>query len=355
MPRHSLPPCSFSRGPHRLALTTARLLQALAVSGLCVVLAGCGAFIEEKRRPVKPHPLGETYGQMYDEAEHEKCRNRERGDGRCQRFLLRRNENPEIWPYRDVPPLKWPEAPKESVYREGMTPVEYWRALCKAEAGEFIYRTVEVEGVYQVRPRKHETDYAMADRYIVEDPYGNTLGEEEAYIAFTYLAPKDRWTRELPGYSYLESGWHPGVARPAFNGDGSLREKPSPGRRFQRYYGFDQRRFDTMRMVWVESIVSTIGFTWRGIRRPMDRELGIAGGELAVVDLKTNQLLGLRRGFILGGQLPDGGVSWGGGNVCPDYMSVEGPGKILRRNKHHDFGLWFLTKVAKPSGKAYSE
>lgn len=293
---------------------------------------------------------------MYDEAAYERCHSKDRWDGSCNRLKLRRNENPEIWPYPDVPPLKWPEAPKESVYREGMTPVEYWRALCKAEAGEFIYRTVEVEGIYEVRPRKHETDYALMDRYVVEDPYGRTDGEEEDELPFHFTSPpKNPWPYALPRYSYIERGWD-GVTRQSRSHLHPTMYQPAPqGVRFQRFHGFDQKTYDTMRLTWTNTLVSTIGFSWRGIRRPMDRELGIAGGELVVVDLRTNEILGVRRGFILGQPLGDGGVGWYGGNVCPDYMSTEGPGKILKKNKYYNFGLWFLTKVAKPSGKVYSE
>jgi hypothetical protein len=39
------------------------------------------------------------------------------------------------------------------------------------------------------------------------------------------------------------------------------------------------------------------GFTWRGIVRPNDRELGISGAELLIVDTKTAEVLGVRRVF----------------------------------------------------------
>jgi len=39
------------------------------------------------------------------------------------------------------------------------------------------------------------------------------------------------------------------------------------------------------------------GFTWRGVKRPHDREMGIAGGELIVLDLQTKEVMGVRRGY----------------------------------------------------------
>lgn len=328
--------------------------RALGVLGLALVtlVAGCGVLGSP---PPKPRTLDDTYGQLYSKEAYDKCVQKSAYDGRCLRYILRRTNNPEFWPYPDVPPMKWPDPPSKPVYREGMTSIEYFAALCKEEAGEFIYRTVKVDGIYQIRPRKRETGYAMEDRYVVEDPYGTTFGEEAPYVPFAYVASKADWTRNLPGYSYFETRRHPEVERPGFDGDGSLLAKEPPGKPYQRYFGMRDKKPRTMQMVWSADLKSLVGFTWRGIRREKDRQLNVAGGELAVVDLRTNEVLGIRRGFILGGRLPNGGVSWYGDLVCPSYLNDGGPGQILSRSKHYDFGLWFLTKVAIPSGAEHEE
>src|SRR2546426_6158112 len=63
----------------------------------------------------------------------------------------------------------------ESGYKPGMTSQEYFDHLCKTEAGEFVYKTVEnVEGIYQMRPRKQATDYELEHLYALEDPYDIT-------------------------------------------------------------------------------------------------------------------------------------------------------------------------------------
>jgi hypothetical protein len=87
---------------------------------------------------------------------------------------IRQQVAPAVFPYSDkVPPPKWPQAPTESGYKPGMRAKEYFEHLCKTEAGEFIYKTVEnVEGIYQMRPREHVTDKMLQDRYFLEDPYG---------------------------------------------------------------------------------------------------------------------------------------------------------------------------------------
>ena len=45
--------------------------------------------------------------------------------------------------------------PTDSGYKPGMTPEKYFNHLCKTEAGEFIYKTVEnVEGIFMMRPTR---------------------------------------------------------------------------------------------------------------------------------------------------------------------------------------------------------
>ena len=62
--------------------------------------------------------------------------------------------------------------PEDSGYKPGMMPEQYFDHLCKTEAGEFIYKTVEhVEGFYLMRPRKRATDYEMEHLYGLEAPY----------------------------------------------------------------------------------------------------------------------------------------------------------------------------------------
>ena len=65
--------------------------------------------------------------------------------------------------------------PADSGYMSGMTPKEYFEHLCKTEAGEFIYKTVEnVEGLYMMRPLERVTDDQLSHLYTLEDPYGAT-------------------------------------------------------------------------------------------------------------------------------------------------------------------------------------
>ncbi len=134
--------------------------------------------------------------------------------------------------------------------------------------------------------------------------------------------------------------------------DPSLFQPVPPGAKYQRFYGYDGD-FKSLKMEYVTELKSRYGFTWREIKRPFDRETGVAGGELAVVDLKTGEILGLRRGFVLGANTAGGPVNWFSPNACPEYALMPGIGQIRKRNKDVDFTSWFVTKVIVPPHQYY--
>ena len=213
--------------------------------------------------------------------------------------------------------------PEDSGYKPGMTPQEYFDHLCKTEAGEFIYKTVEnVEGMYMMRPREHATDYMQEHLYAMEDPYGYTDWEADRPQTIFVNPP---WGL----YSFLEVPLKPSVR--------------VSGAKYQRFSGYVQDRSPMIEEP-VTEIKSRYGYTWRGISRPHDRELGIAGGELIVLDLRLNEVLAVRRGFIHSGGVRNNasGVWWLSAQVCPALR------KDKRSQKDGDFIYWSLSKVLKP-------
>jgi hypothetical protein len=212
----------------------------------------------------------------------------------------------------------------ESSYKAGMTPEEYFDHLCKTEAGEFIYKTVEnVDGLYMMRPRERASDYMQEHLYALEDPYGYTDWEARD-PATVFVDPPWRT------YSYLEV---PSSASTSLKAQGMS---------YRRYSGYVQGK-SPMVEEQVTELKSRYGYTWRGISRPHDREFGIAGGELIVLDLQTKEVLGVRRGFIRTGSVRNlTGVWWLSGQVCP----IVRPDK--RSQKDGDFTYWFLSKVLRP-------
>ena len=70
----------------------------------------------------------------------------------------------------------------------------------------------------------------------------------------------------------------------------------------------------------VPELRSRYGVVWRGINRPFDREMGIAGGETIVLDLKTNEILAISRGFAIVGyeRKASPNFIWGPPLICPN-------------------------------------
>lgn len=233
--------------------------------------------------------------------------------------------------------LKIPNpVPKDSGYKPGMTSKEYFDHLCKAEAGEFIFKIVEnVEGLYIMRPRTEATDWDLEHLYAMEDPYGHTNGETND-LEFLFVGPNRYQFVEMP-LLMRKPSWGKQFLDPSYD------QVPAVTAKHIRYRGHDSKNLKTMVKEYVSTIDSRYGFTWRGVSRPHDRELGIAGGELIVFDLETHEVLGLRRGYARsGGVRNHTGIWWLTSQVCPTYGYRGG------RNKDFDFSYWFVGKVLRP-------
>lgn len=264
--------------------------------------------------PLDPNKR-EYFGEQYSPRKYLECKLKyDDRESSCDIYKLRRAENPEYWPNPDVPKPKWPDAPKESVYKFGMSSKDYFEALCKAEAGEFIYKTVEnVEGVYQVRPLTRNEDQNN-DLFVIEDPYGIDYPSSEM-TARNFLM-RNR-------YRFFETPIQKNMI-----------EKKMPNTVERFFFSSDQK---TMQRQYSELPKSRYGFTWRGIQRPHDRELGIAGGELIVLDLETNEILAIRRGFARLDYIPHTmPQKYWGADSCPRKIPLP----------------LFLIKAAKPNTTA---
>lgn len=276
--------------------------------------------IDESRR--------DWYGEFYDPKKYHECRGRvQAADTQCEYLRLRREAAPEFWPYPNVAKPQLPDAPSTPVYRWWMSARQYFDALCKAEAGEFIYRTVDnVEGVYAVRPRRAASTEALRDRYVLEDPYGYTDAEARN-AALIFLGPKKYRFFELPVPPWFGRKENELVAR---------------------YFGYDDRSLKSLKKEYDTRIQSRYGYTWREIRRPHDRENAIVGGELIVLDLRTNEILGIRRGFLHAARsrYSASGLTWSGGEFCP-WLS-----KRVGIAKDYDASFEFVSRVLHPVSRS---
>ena len=206
--------------------------------------------------------------------------------------------------------------PEDSGYKPGMTPQEYFEHLCKTEAGEFIYKTVEnVEGLYMMRPRKEATDYELEHLYALEDPYGQVLG--------VVRHPQDTYVQPALGkYEFLEIAL--GASQKVVGKTSKYKryyrdENAHPGKKYQT--AIDGRGVFVPYIVAEAEVAATqsrYGYTWRGISRQHDRESGIVGGEVILLDLQTNEVIAVRRGYIRSGWMKNlTGIWWLTGQVCP--------------------------------------
>lgn len=205
--------------------------------------------------------------------------------------------------------------PADSGYKAGMTPEQYFAHLCKTEAGEFIYKTVEnVEGLYLMRPREQVNDDKLQHLYALEDPFGE--------VDLAASRPEDYFVQPPYGrYQFLELPVNTGSDKPTY----MLYLRGDP-RNSKKQFDFMKDNHSERVPYIVESkqvskLRSRYGFSWRGIKRPNDRELGIVGGELIVLDLQTNEVLAVRRGYVRSGDVKNNltGVWWLGGHVCPQH------------------------------------
>lgn len=197
--------------------------------------------------------------------------------------------------------------PSDSGYKPGISSQEYFDHLCKTEAGDFIFKVIDnVKGVFQMRPYPEPTDQERRHLYALEDP--NLANDNELnLIAFQFVNPSS--------YKFFESPIR-GGPMPSWEKqyrDASFFTQPSTDSKYERYSGYDGGAMTSMRREYVAELKSQYGYTWRGITRPHDRELGIAGGEVIVLDLQTKEVLAVRRRYLKASapDFPGAGIAWG--------------------------------------------
>lgn len=274
----------------------------------------------------------ELFGRYYNPRKYLQCM-QEASNGsnvHCRQYRLRRIEHPEYWPYPDAPPIKWPEAPNPPTYREGMSKQEYFQALCEKEAGWFIYRSVEnVDGIYEVRPRFREESGPLQDPYAIEDPWGVTLnGWVSSHMQVKMIQPYIGQYALFESRRYYGRGW----AEPLYLSERLLPSERSKSGYFQYFRDENLKPRDIypspgdgkrqatgvpyiVNLRPISQPTARYGYTWRGITRPHAVEQFIQGGELIILDLKTNEILAVRRNFMA---TAGGRFSWLNSAACPN-------------------------------------
>jgi len=211
-------------------------------------------------------------------------------DTQCDILLLKPYDPLATEEGRFAHSLKLPpphDKPKD-VYRASMNGADYFKALCEAEAGEWIFKTVDkVDGIYTGRRvRSVPTSYRGLVFWSLEK------GELDVDKPQDYLVQPS-----LGKYLYLEL--------PA--------SSTSANAQYQRFFragkGANAGMFATTKdgaFVQVPYVVqselvadrkSQYGYVWRGVSRTLAAEHGIEGGELLIFSLASNEVLAYRRFF----------------------------------------------------------
>ncbi len=216
-------------------------------------------------------------------------------------------------------PIYWPNKRSE-------VELAYFDHLCKTEAGEWTFRIAnDVEGLYFARPINGPGDDYLGDLYAPEAPW-----VESAFQLFGDT-PKDRgWQFVSPplyNYTYVEepkrdTEWQEDIVEPYIRLFGyTTAIFAMPGHVVEA-----RNELTPMQVIGIEKPTARYAYTWRGITRPRDRELHIAGGELIIYDRTTYEVLSVSRTFQLTGRnrRRPYGATWLVSPVCREGIDARG-------------------------------
>ncbi len=208
--------------------------------------------------------------------------------------------------------------------------IQYFEHLCETEAGQWILKTIpNVSGLYFARPEGEYPSGFFEDRYQPEMPW--------IQRALRLTGTELRWHGALlvdppfVNYQYVEEPqwgavWQKDMRTPYVRIYG-LKRVPDSGT-----YGSQPKWYrdsEPMQAIAAPSITAKYGYTWRGIRRPRDREHRIAGGEVIIYDVNTREVVAIKRQFLIGweNRRGEGDVLWEIAASCPtsraDFGSAE--------------------------------
>ncbi len=219
------------------------------------------------------------------------------------------------------------------------------------KAGEFIYKTAEnVEGVFLLKLRPKGIN--RGDQYRMDDPYGRDLGGE-GYIQSFARGFETRQAQFAPGspnrYGYLYVDAVDPKDGQRYRYTGRIEEPWQTNKSYLKGY----MRFVLDRILAPDP-APRYGVTYDDISTREERDYWIAGSSLKVIDLKTNEVMAERIGYMMDrgqGNNSGGRAPWllAANNACPSFFSnpnllPNGHGSAAQRHQTEDF----VEKVLKP-------
>ena len=208
---------------------------------------------------------------------------------------------------------------------------------CK-KSGEFIHRTAEnVEGVLLLKMRGQTS---RGDQYKMDDPYGHDSADDEYLKSFLYgRNEKGSLIVEGPvaskGYRYIDvidpkdgerhryTGGMKAVGKKdptAYNVKLAISKDPNYDLNIYRY---------VLDKIPAPGPAPHYGVTYDDISTREERDYWIAGSSLKVIDLKTNEVMAERIGYMMDrgqGNNSGGRAPWlmAADNACPEFAPRRG-------------------------------
>ena len=203
---------------------------------------------------------------------------------------------------------------------------------CK-KSGEFIHRTAEnVEGVFLMKVRMRHNH---GDQYRMSDPFGHDSTGNDYFKSFLVGRDKDGWqtsTRPVAskGYRYVEALDEKDGKRYRYTGSmKSVGRKDVTAKGVQmaleRNPNYDLNIYAyVLDKLPAPGPMPRYGITYDDISTREERDYWIAGSSLKVIDLKTNEVMAERIGYMMDrgqGNTSGGRSPWllAADNACPEF------------------------------------
>lgn len=223
---------------------------------------------------------------------------------------------------------------------------------CK-KAGEFIHRTAEnVDGIFLMKLRPSKIN--DGDQYRMDDPYGSDHGGD-AYIKsflrgfYSKSRPQNPTPLTPPRNAYLYVEAIDSQDGKRYRYMGSMKHVTKTTGILMGGDGkttFRTEEFSLDR-VPAPKLMLRYGVTYDDISTLEEREYWIAGSSLRVIDLKTNEVMAERIGYMMDrgqGNKSGGRAPWllAANNACPAFSASHGASAQTNQTEK------FVEKVLKP-------
>jgi hypothetical protein len=191
--------------------------------------------------------------------------------------------------------------------------VDYFEHLCKTEGKDYIYsKAKDVDTVAQLRSFEvplvslsdpnYGPQYYRFSIFALESPL--FFNENVANTIAGKLAPYGNKKLDEVSHDIIRSfygGFYMNY-QIKFNNNEMFSYKKDYGMLEQMHVkglvvtDLDRKKAESVQQL--DKITARYGFTWKGFNRPKDRDYGIAGGDLIIIDLEKNEIMAIQRSFI---------------------------------------------------------